>query len=72
MESPPATFEAHEWCTLANFFADEAEDPLATAYMGVTWTTFRDSRHAMSKQMMKIRPAGFDPTSEDSAQAHYN
>ncbi len=42
-------------------FAETMDDADASPYLGVTWNTFRDSRHSMSRLMLKIRPTGFDP-----------
>ena len=32
----------------------------ADPYLGVTWLTFRERKHSLSKWVLKTRPAGFD------------
>ncbi len=54
------TFEGRTYCTLANLFGDQLGTWTATAYMGVTWATFKNLQHSMQRWNMKIRPHGVD------------
>ncbi len=64
--NPQKDFQGHAYCTLGNFFGNIMDDPSATSYMGVTWNSFRDIKHAMEKIVLKIRPNPFNPNGGSS------
>ena len=61
------SFKGHSICSLANLFAEDMNsDSMLFDYSGLVWSTFRDARHSMSKVVMKIRPNGYTPSSEQT------
>ncbi len=63
----PVTFRGRTYCTWANLFGDELNEWNVNEYMGVSWLTFKDTRHSMRGWNMKIRPHGVDLTGKEKA-----